>query len=76
MEDTVTSSLTSRRNDSVYPLGCMHLNKLRDIKRVGAAHPKFKITKFKFSRVGEDDASSDDEEHRDSDKLAPIEEEK
>ncbi len=54
----------------------MHLNKLRDIKRVGAAHPKFKITKFKFSRVGEDDASSDDEEHRDSDKLAPIEEEK
>ena len=27
--------LILRRNDSVYPLGCMHLNKLRDIKRVG-----------------------------------------
>ena len=32
----------------------MHLNKLRDIKRIQAG-------KFKFSSVGEDDGTSDEE---------------
>lgn len=32
----------------------MHLNKLRDIKRI-------KLERFKFSSVGEDEETSDDE---------------
>lgn len=46
-----------KRNEICIPLGTMHLNKLRDIKKI-----KGEI--FKFSRIGADDdeeMSSDDE---------------
>jgi hypothetical protein len=43
-----------KKNDQVFPLGSMHLNKLRDIKRI-------KIDRFKFSSVGEEEETSDEE---------------
>jgi len=44
-----------KKGDSNIPLGCMHLNKLRDIKKI-------KGEKFSFSRIGQaDDDDSDDE---------------
>jgi hypothetical protein len=41
-------------NDQTFPLGLMHLNKLRDTKKI-------KIDRFKFSYVGEDEDASEDE---------------
>lgn len=47
-----------KRGDQIIPLGNMHLNKLRDIKRI-------KGENFKFSRIGQlNDDSSDDEESK------------
>lgn len=43
-----------KKNDQIFNLGSMHLNKLRDIKRI-------KGEKFKFSAVGEDDDTSDED---------------
>ncbi len=44
-----------KKNDQIFPLGQMHLNKLRDVKRI-------KMDRFKFSVVGEDDDTSDEEQ--------------
>lgn len=46
-----------KRQDQSVPLGQMHLNKLRDIKKI-------KNEVFKFSRIGadDDDDSSDEDE--------------
>ena len=50
-----------KRNDSSFPLGYMHLNKLRDIKKI-------KGENFTFSRIGADDDESSDEQEGDADK--------
>ena len=45
-----------KRGDQIIPLGNMHLNKLRDIKRI-------KGESFKFSRIGHAEADSSDDEN-------------
>jgi len=47
------------RNGQNIPFGCMHLNKLRDTKKI-------KGETFKFSRIGAntDDGSSDEEDNQ------------
>ena len=47
-----------KKGDSIFNLGQMHLNKLRDIKRI-------KGERFKLSAVGEEDDTSDDEDSDD-----------
>ena len=54
ISDGLSLNWKIKKNDQIFPLGSMHLNKLRDIKRI-------KNEKFKFSSVGEDDDTSDDE---------------
>ena len=44
-----------KKNDMIFNLGQMHLNKLREIKR-------FKDDKFRFSSLCDEDDSSDDEQ--------------
>ena len=57
ISDGLSLNWKIKRNDMALPLGCMHLNKLRDIKKI-------KGETFKFSRIGADDdeESSDDDE--------------
>ena len=47
-----------KKNEQNIPLGAMHLNKLRDIKRI-------KNEVFKFSKIGadDDDETSDEDEY-------------
>ncbi len=54
ISDGLSLNWKIKKNDQIFPLGSMHLNKLRDIKRI-------KQDKFKFSSVGEDDETSDEE---------------
>ena len=55
ISDGLSLNWKIKRNDLSIPLGSMHLNKLRDIKKV-------KGDPFRFSRIGADDDedSSDD----------------
>jgi hypothetical protein len=55
ISDGLSLSWKIKRNELSIPLGWMHLNKLRDIKKV-------KGDAFRFSRIGadDDDDSSDD----------------
>ena len=54
ISDGLSLNWKIKKNDQVFPLGSMHLNKLRDIKRI-------KIDRFKFSSVGEEEETSDEE---------------
>ena len=47
--------LLHEKNEMIFNLGQMHLNKLREIKR-------FKDDKFRFSSLCDEDDSSDDEQ--------------
>ena len=54
ISDGLSLNWKIKKNDQVFPLGSMHLNKLREIKRI-------KLDRFKFSSVGEDEETSDEE---------------
>lgn len=54
ISDGLSLNWKIKKNDQIFPLGSMHLNKLRDIKRI-------KIDRFKFSSVGEEEETSDEE---------------
>lgn len=54
ISDGLSLNWKIKKNDQIFPLGSMHLNKLRDIKRI-------KSGPFKFSSVGEEDGTSDEE---------------
>jgi hypothetical protein len=54
ISDGLSLNWKIKKNDQIFPLGSMHLNKLRDIKRI-------KEGKFKFGQVGEEDEDSDDD---------------
>jgi len=54
ISDGLSLNWKIKKNDQIFPLGSMHLNKLRDIKRI-------KLDRFKFSSVGEDEETSDEE---------------
>jgi len=54
ISDGLSLNWKIKKNDCIFPLGSMHLNKLRDIKRI-------KGDNFKFSSVGEEDETSDDD---------------
>ncbi len=54
ISDGLSLNWKIKKNDQVFPLGSMHLNKLRDIKRI-------KLDRFKFSSVGEDEETSEEE---------------
>jgi hypothetical protein len=43
-----------RKNDMIFSLGQMHLNKLRDIKKIQGEH-------FTFSTIAGDDSADEDE---------------
>ena len=56
ISDGLSLNWKIKKNDQSIPLGQMHMNKLRDIKKI-------KGEKFTFSRIGaDDDESSDDED--------------
>ena len=56
ISDGLSLNWKIRKNEQIFNLGQMHLNKLRDIKRIKGEH-------FKFSTIGDDNEdSSDDEE--------------
>ena len=55
ISDGLSLNWKIKRNDLSVPLGQMHMNKLRDIKKI-------KGETYKFSRIGADDDDSDDEE--------------
>jgi len=56
ISDGLSLNFKIKRSDQNVPLGSMHLNKLRDIKKI-------KNEIFKFSRIGADDQEdSEDEE--------------
>ena len=54
ISDGLSLNWKIKKNDQIFPLGSMHLNKLRDIKRIT-------MQKFKFSSVGEEEETSDEE---------------
>ena len=54
ISDGLSLNWKIKKNDQMFPLGSMHLNKLRDIKRIT-------MQKFKFSSVGEEEETSDEE---------------
>ena len=61
ISDGLSLTWKIKRNDQNIALGAMHLNKLRDIKKI-------KGEAFKFSRIGADDddeASSDEDANSD-----------
>lgn len=47
ISDGLSLSWKVKKNDQIYPMGCMHLNRLRDIKPI-------KEDEFVFSMVGAD----------------------
>jgi tubulin polyglutamylase complex subunit 2 len=65
--DGMSLSWRIKRGDQEIPLGNMHLNKLRDIKRI-------KGESFKFGRIGQNDAdSSDDDDEGSKEEIAAFE---
>jgi hypothetical protein len=55
ISDGLSLTWKIKKNDQIYPLGCMHLNRLRDIKAI-------KEDDFVFSSVGAEYEESDEEE--------------
>lgn len=55
ISDGLSLTWKIKKNDQVYPLGCMHLNRLRDIKQI-------KEDDFQFGSVGIEYEDSDSEE--------------
>lgn len=53
------------RNDQIFNLGSMHLNKLRDIKQINGE-------KFKLASIAEEEDTSDDEKNAESAKVAAF----
>ena len=54
ISDGLSLNWKIKKNDMIFNLGQMHLNKLREIKR-------FKDEKFRFANLCDEDDSSDDE---------------
>ena len=59
ISDGLSLSWKIKKNDMVFSLGMMHLNKLREIKRI-------REEKFRFASMVDDDDSSEDENLEDS----------
>jgi len=59
ISDGLSLSWKIKKNDMVFNLGMMHLNKLREIKRI-------REDKFRFASMVDDDDSSEDENLEDS----------
>ena len=55
ISDGLSLNWKIKKNEMIFNLGQMHLNKLREIKR-------FKDDKFRFSSLCDEDDSSDDEQ--------------
>lgn len=55
ISDGLALSWKIKKNDQIFSLGQMHLNKLRDIKQI-------KGDKFKLSTIENDEDTSDEEE--------------
>lgn len=63
ISDGLSLTWRIKKGDMSIPLGNMHLNKLRDIKKI-------KGEKFTFSRIGQaDDAESSEEEKEDQEEV-------
>lgn len=70
ISDGLSLTWKIKKNDQIYPLGCMHLNRLRDIKLIKEED------KFVFSAVGREYEDSETDEEDDDEDLDNIEEEK
>mmetsp|Transcript_31644 Transcript_31644/g.36120 ORF Transcript_31644/g.36120 Transcript_31644/m.36120 type:complete len:183 (+) Transcript_31644:3-551(+) len=66
ISDGLSLNWKIKKNDQIYPFGCMHLNRLRDIKLI-------KEDEFVFSSVG---AEYEDSSEEDEQELEDIDEEK
>ena len=58
ISDGLSLNWKIKKNDMVFNLGQMHLNKLREIKRI-------REEKFRFASMVDEDDSSDEEAHDD-----------
>ncbi|CDW78373.1 UNKNOWN [Stylonychia lemnae] len=65
ISDGLSLNWKIKKNDQIFPLGSMHLNKLRDIKRL-------KMDRFKFSSVGEEEETSDEEPSEEQKDIAAF----
>jgi tubulin polyglutamylase complex subunit 2 len=59
ISDGLSLNWKIKKNDQIFSLGQMHLNKLRDIKRIKGEH-------FKFSSLAGDDSSDEDDSNEES----------
>ena len=59
ISDGLSLNWKIKKNDMIFNLGQMHLNKLREIKRI-------KDEKFRFASMIDEDDSSDDETEEDA----------
>ena len=59
ISDGLSLNWKIKKNDMVYNLGQMHLNKLREIKRI-------KDDKFRFASLADEDDSSEDDSDDDA----------
>ncbi len=55
ISDGLSLNWRIKKNDQIFNLGQMHLNKLRDIKRIRGEH-------FKFSNLTGDDSAEEEED--------------
>lgn len=67
ISDGLSLNWKIKKNDQSIALGCMHLNKLRDIKKIKGEY-------FRFSRIGADDDedSSDEDNDNEEEKQKDI----